>query len=1269
MRPVRLTISAFGPYAGKTEIDFERLGTKGLYLITGDTGAGKTTIFDAITFALYGEASGDARKADMFRSKYADANVPTYVELVFDYRGARYTVRRNPEYQRPKGRGTGFTAQKAEASLSGEDGRPPVTKTREVTRAVTELIGLDRRQFVQIAMIAQGDFQKLLFAGTEERSGIFRQIFHTGIYQKIQEQLKTAVKEQWKEYDELRRSIRQYMDGIVCGEDTPVAARMRELKEQGFDGRISEGWELLEELCAEDEAEWERLNTEIGALEQEIQRDDQKIGNARENRRRMEALQENEEGLRALEPKLREAEGRLRAAKEAAANCGELEQQRKLLDELEEKREQARQKEAETEAAETELKRRRKQQAELLEKLSALQEELGGYETAGEDYQRLKQKKNDIESRLRAVSQQQERLLAQENALRELTGRLAAAEETIKRLWEEESTEREREQKYRQEQEALKTAGEQEVRYERELAEVSDRQREAAEQRRGRKESRDGCRLLEHTCETLKEQQKKQQEHIDMLRAEREQCRGTETRLLRLEQQQKELDALRERTRQLLEAAERVEQLRVKTEKSRRQYQRAAEEKESLGAAWRKLEKRFLDAQAGILAGSLTEGEPCPVCGSVHHPTPAAMPKETPQKEELDGARERFEKAQGEAERLSAAAGHLSESLLEQEENTAALAQTLFGSPEKEPEVLRLRLAEEEVRLDAQEEVLTGRKQAAVLDAEKEAELEKRLEEAEQEGEKTKQQLAGKEQELSAAAAKLQEREELWEKTLSGWGYSGETESGVEALLLRDCQRQKGLLEQARGRKKRLEEYTRLAEEAKTRGERLREKIVETQAEAGKIRGQREAAEERLIFEREQTGRELARAEELLGQAREQRQSRTDGFAEAGDTPGEETLRNPGKELTEQLSALLTKVSDGLQIKSAELSRKAELQAQIPELQEQLQALTEQLGQSEIDLSVLREKLSACKERLGKLMETLKIGEAEDVKERVRFLTEQKEALERELAEAQSVYDGCRSGKDKLTGAIEDIRKQLDGALHTESEEEILAQKYERLKRKQDLNDRRDQKNRAFGTNREIRERVGKLQGSVTEAEETYNWLRALSDTANGTLSGKRKIELETYIQTTYFDRILRRANLRLLTMSSGQYELKREENGENRREKAGLELGVLDHYNGTERSVRTLSGGESFQASLSLALGLSDEIQSYAGGVRLDSMFVDEGFGSLDEEALSQAVKALAGLTEGNRLVGIISHVAELKEQIERKIVVTKRRDKNGVSSFASVE
>ena len=169
--------------------------------------------------------------------------------------------------------------------------------------------------------------------------------------------------------------------------------------------------------------------------------------------------------------------------------------------------------------------------------------------------------------------------------------------------------------------------------------------------------------------------------------------------------------------------------------------------------------------------------------------------------------------------------------------------------------------------------------------------------------------------------------------------------------------------------------------------------------------------------------------------------------------------------------------------------------------------------------------------------------------------------------------------------------------------------------------------------------------------------LQALSDTANGKLSGKEKIMLETYIQMTFFDRIIRRANVRLMVMSGGQYELKRRVNAENNRSQAGLELDVIDHYNGSERSVKTLSGGESFKASLALALGLSDEIQSSAGGIRLDTMFVDEGFGSLDEESLEQAVNALVGLTQGNRLVGIISHVSELKNRIDRQIVVTKEK------------
>lgn len=178
--------------------------------------------------------------------------------------------------------------------------------------------------------------------------------------------------------------------------------------------------------------------------------------------------------------------------------------------------------------------------------------------------------------------------------------------------------------------------------------------------------------------------------------------------------------------------------------------------------------------------------------------------------------------------------------------------------------------------------------------------------------------------------------------------------------------------------------------------------------------------------------------------------------------------------------------------------------------------------------------------------------------------------------------------------------------------------------------------------------------------------MKALSNTANGNLSGKEKVMLETYIQMTYFDRIINRANTRFMVMSGGQYKLKRRKEAENNRSQSGLELDVVDHYNGTERSVKTLSGGESFKASLSLALGLSDEIQSSAGGIKLDTMFVDEGFGSLDDESLAQAIKALSSLAEGNRLVGIISHVSELKDKIDRQIVV--KKEKTGGSNITII-
>ena len=169
--------------------------------------------------------------------------------------------------------------------------------------------------------------------------------------------------------------------------------------------------------------------------------------------------------------------------------------------------------------------------------------------------------------------------------------------------------------------------------------------------------------------------------------------------------------------------------------------------------------------------------------------------------------------------------------------------------------------------------------------------------------------------------------------------------------------------------------------------------------------------------------------------------------------------------------------------------------------------------------------------------------------------------------------------------------------------------------------------------------------------------MNSLSNTANGGISEKEKISFETYVQMSYFERILRRASVRLQKMTGGQYELIRRVDELGKRAQVGLDIDVLDHHNGTTRSVNTLSGGEQFKASLSLALGLSDEIQASAGGVKLDTMFVDEGFGSLDGESLSLAISTLQDLTEGNRLVGIISHVEELKNRIDKQIIVEKQK------------
>ena len=908
MRPLHLTLSAFGPYSGRTEIDFTELGDRGLYLICGSTGAGKTTLFDAIAFALYGEASGSVREPSMLRSKYADPDTPTEVRLVFSYAGRTYTVRRNPEYDRPARRGGGMTTQKADAELTCPDGRV-VTKVREVNAAVRELLGLDRLQFSQIAMIAQGDFRRLLLADTKERQDIFRELFRTGAYQTLQDRLKDSAAALGRLCGETERSIDQVLGGIECGADEPLTDELQKASEGALP--LPEALALIERSLAADETELAETASALAEAEAALGTVNTGLGRAEELYRTRDAL------AAALAEQIK-AEAALASLTEVLAAA------------------QARKPEAD----------------KLGEALAAIEARLPAYDAREE-------RRTEAET-LRL------QLRAEERAEEKDQAALADRNVRLDRL--------------RTEQKTLETAGEQRERL---LREKERTDTEAAE--------------LTSLAESV---------------------------------------SVYEKLRKSLAAAQEAYLA------AQRRADISRQEHDGKNRA-------FLREQAGILAQTLAEGEPCPVCGSAEHPAPARLSENAPTEQQVRAAREKAEADQSAAADASLAAGQL---LARAEDARQAL----------EAQAAKLGLTPDDGMAE----------QAA-----------QRLAEA-----------GAKSAELAAAIA--QEEKNLARK------------KELEALL----------------------------------------------------------------------PAEQAAAEEL------------------------------GQKLHGRAAVL-----SGYRAQLAELDRRLEeLDAALP----------------------FPDKAAALGER-----DSRRAGQAAILK----AIT----AAEAAHREGEKTAAGIAGQVSQLKARLADTELPDRGAL--------LARQAELAERKAALSRRSTALTARMTANRRALENLRSRSAALEDFQERHIRVRALAQTANGNLPGREKIMLETYVQMTYFDRIIARANLRLMVMSGGQYELKRRADPENNRSQSGLELDVIDHYNGTERSVKTLSGGETFKASLALALGLSDEIQSAAGGIQLDSLFVDEGFGSLDEDSLRQAIQALSDLTESRRLVGIISHVAELRERIDRQIVVTK--------------
>ena len=924
MRPLQLTLSAFGPYAAQTTLDLEKLGKGGLYLITGDTGAGKTTLFDAITYALYDHSSSGIREGSMLRCKYADDKTPTFVELEFEVHGVRYTVRRNPEYQRPKARGEGMTTEKADATLTYPDDRPPVTKAKDVTAAVQEIIGLDYNQFSQIVLIAQGQFTKLLNASTEERSRIFRKLFRTQRYAQLQERLQSEASALNQQRTAQNAKLDSLLGGLQFSPEDPDAEALRALCAQTVP---ETALALLDTLTARQAAALEEAGTALQATEAQLDTVQQQLGAAAQAQRLAQQLAARQAELAAAKPALDAARA------EADRHAGDAAQ----LD-------------------------------ALTAQVTQAQSALAAYDA------------------LDALCRQQT-------------------------------------------------------------------------------EARDAAQLAAA-------QAHKRRTQLDSLNAA---LAAAETELAALADADTRLLALQTRSAQLAQRGEALAKLEQRLADCQRQAKTAHKAQESYRAAaaaqdeartrQNTLERAFLDAQAGLLAESLVEGAPCPVCGSTHHPARALLPHTAPTQTQVEAARQAAAEADRQAQNASAAAQSALAAVNEAKTSLRRDAETLL------PE--RFTTPEGTVPLTFALMTNVLAEEAAALQTEQ-----------------------------ADYAARCRQAEA-------------------------DCRR-KAQLEADR--------------QAKTR--------------------QRPALEQAAAEADRSAAAQNASADALEGQIAERRAA----------------LPYP---------------------------QRKDAQAALDKL--------------EADRCTLRTGMETAQRRLKQAEQTVAAAEAA-----VEALTAQQTAAQKELP--------------------------------ARSAEELTAQQIELTAARESLRSREKQLSAQLLPNRKTAAQYRAAAEARQTLESRWQWVSALAATAGGTLTSKQKIRLEAYIQMNYLDRILRYANTRLMQMTAGQYELERI-GAENQRSQSGLDLGVIDHYNGTRRSVKTLSGGESFKASLALALGLSDEVQSSAGGIRLDTLFLDEGFGSLDEESLELAIRVLSGLTEGDRLVGIISHVGALKDRIDRQVVVHKAR------------
>ena len=890
MKPINLTISAFGPYKNMVSIDFTKLGENGIFLITGDTGAGKTSIFDAISFAIFGEVSGSNRPIQSIRSDFADPDTETFVKLEFLHKNKTYKILRNPSYEKPKKKGEGFTKKTADASLEFED--KVVTGIKNVDTKIEEILGINAKQFKQIAMLAQGEFLKILFAESKDRTEIFRKIFDTNIYNLIAKKLKENLKENEEKLKELKNSFTTNTANILWSDENKADISSKDLNEVD-------------------------IATVLEALKLEIKNNDA----------------ENT----SLQEKI------LKKEQEINVNEGNI-----------------------------------KKQEELNIKI--------------DNYNELLKKQIEYKQ--------------QEKEIEELKIKIAKNQK-IKEV-------------IKPKEEKVKNQEEQIQKLEKDLENLNTK---------------------------IINGQKKEKEHNTKIET-----------VNKIGEIYKEYGNCVEIKDELLEKANRlknIEKLELKKTEQVKEYTKIENEYKVMNADFLEKEDEFFKEQAGIIAEKLEENKPCPVCGSIEHPKIAQKSVSVLTKQELDKLKEILEKKQKEKQ-------------LKQEEciKTNSQINTLV----------------EEFKSDCNQEF----------------DLEQFKNSIREKFNKNKEKLETNEKIL------LEEYNNLTLKT----------------LLIKDFD-----------------------------FEKFKDSVIES-----------------INLEKNELLKDKTLQEEKSKQLQEEKTK----------------LKEYNEEYLKELLNLGFKTEE--EYKNVLIADK------------EIENLKKFVEQFNTNVTVNNTKI-------------LEIEK--EVKDKPKLdLTEEKAKLikeKNELEEERKVHIQVKGKLDNNTRIYN-----------------LLTENSKELKKK--------------------------IKDFIIYDE--------LSRTANGTLPGKKRIEFEQYVQATYFDMVILEANKRLAKMTENRYWLVRKEEPEKISDKVGLDLEVVDNYNGKKRDVKSLSGGEAFKAALSLALGLSDVIQSYSGGVVIDTLFIDEGFGSLDTESREQAINTLSLLIDNNKLIGIISHVTELKERIDKKIIVTKTND-----------